>query len=224
MKQHIKAFVKEHSALLSYLYFLLMNNKVKGRRGNVFCRKNAFLRGFRCTFYGKNNEVFIGDEKPSALTNCHIAIHGSNNKVIIEGGVGAENLTIYCGDQHCLVHVKEDTQFAGKTELATMEGTKIEVGRDCLFSANISLRAGDSHSVIDAETGTRLNKSKDIIIGDHVWIGNTVIVTKGTVIGEHSVVATGSVVTGKTYPCNVALGGNPAIVIKEGISWKAEKI
>lgn len=224
MKQKIKGFIKAHSNLLSRIYYCLMNNRVKGRRGNMLQKKKVFLRGFRCTFYGKNNEVIIGGKKPSSLTNCHIAIHGSNNKVIIEGGVGAKDLTIYCGDQHCMVHVKEDTQFAGKTELATMEGTKIEVGRDCLFSANITLRAGDSHSVIDAETGLRLNKSKDIIIGDHVWIGNTVIVTKGSVIGEHSVVATGSVVAGKSYPNNVALGGNPAKVIKEGVSWLAECI
>lgn len=224
MKQKIKGFVKAHSNLLSRIYYFLMNNRVKGRRGNTLQLKNVFSRGLRLSFYGKGNEVILGGAKPSYLINCNIAIHGSNNKVFIESGVGAKGLTIYCGDQHCMVHVKEDTQFAGKTELATMEGTRIEVGRDCLFSANITLRAGDSHSVIDAETGTRINKSKDIIIGDHVWIGNTVIVTKGSVIGEHSVVATGSVVAGKTYPCNVALGGNPAKVIKEGVSWLAETI
>lgn len=220
----VKNIATKYSTLLSKVYCFLMNNRVKGMRGNTLQLKNVYSRGLRLSFYGKNNEVFIGGEKPSALTNCHIAIHGSNNKVIIEGGVGAKDLTIYCGDQHCLVHVKEDTQVSGKTELAVMEGTKIVVGRDCLFSANITLRAGDSHSVIDAETGTRMNKSKDIVIGDHVWIGNTVIVTKGSIIGDHSVVATGSVVVGKTYPCNVALGGNPAKVIKEGVSWLAETI
>lgn len=224
MNKMLKSLIYKYSPLLSKIYYCLMNNRVKGSRCNTLQLKNVFSRGLRLSFYGKNNVVIIGGDKPSALTNCHIAIHGSNNKVVIEGGVGAKDLTIYCGDQHCIVHIKEDTQFAGKTELATMEGTKIEVGRDCLFSANISLRAGDSHSVIDAETGTRLNKSKDIIIGDHVWIGNTVIVTKGTVIGEHSVIATGSVVVGKTYPRNVALGGNPAKVIKEGISWRSETI
>lgn len=156
--------------------------------------------------------------------NLHLEIHGSNHKVIIDGGVGAKDLTIYCADKNCLVHVKEDTQISGKTELAVMEGTRIEVGRDCLFSANITLRAGDSHSVIDAATGGRINHSKDIIVGDHVWIGNTVIVTKGTVIGDNSVVATGSVVAGKTFPANSAIGGNPAKVIKQGVDWLAQKI
>lgn len=224
MNKLIKEIVKKHSNLLSHLYYHFMNNKARGAKGNVFKHHNVFLRGLRLKFYGKGNEVLLGGENPSALTNLHLEIHGSNHKIIIEGGVGAKDLTIYCADANCLVHVKEGTQISGKTELAVMEGTKIEVGRDCLFSANITLRAGDSHSVVDAETGTRLNKSKDIIIGDHVWIGNTVIITKGTVIGANSVVATGAVVTGKVFPENSAMGGNPAKVVKEGISWKSEKI
>lgn len=224
MNLHIKKIVKRHSNKLSKIYFYFMNNKVSGAKRNVFKHHNVFLRGLRVRFYGKGNEVILGGVKPSAITNLHIEVHGSNHKVLIEGGVGAKDLAIYCADANCLVHVKEDTQIAGKTELAVMEGTKIEVGKDCLFSANITLRAGDSHSVIDAATGERINHSKDIIVGDHVWIGNTVIVTKGTVIGEHSVVATGSVVAGKTFPANSAIGGNPAKVIKEGVSWLAEKI
>ena len=221
MNQIIKGIVKKYSPLLSNIYYCLMNNRVSGRRGNTFKHQNAFIKGMRLSFYGKGNSVVIGGERPASLSNCHIAIHGNNNRVIIEGGVGTKDLTIYCGNENCLVYVKEDAQFAGKTELAVMEGTKIEVGRDCLFSANITLRAGDSHSVIDAETGTRINKSKDIIIGDHVWIGNTVIITKGTVIEENSVVATGAVVAGKTYPRNSAIAGNPAKVVKEGINWIA---
>lgn len=224
MNAKLKDFVRKNSWFLTRFYYLVKNNKVHGAKGNIFKKNNIFLSGLRIDFYGKANEVMLGGDKISVLRNCHIEVHGSNNKIIIDGGIGATDLTIYCADSGCLVHVKEDTQIAGKTELAAMEGTKIEVGRDCLFSANITLRAGDSHSVIDATTGERSNPSKDIIIGNHVWIGNTVIVTKGTIIGEQSVVATGSVVAGKSFPANSAIGGNPAKIIKKGINWKAQKI
>lgn len=220
----LRELVKKHAGFLSKVYYLLMNNRVRGRKGNLIKRKNTFCKGLSVIFDGKHNEVILGGAKPSKLTDCNIEVHGSHHRVIIEGGVGARDLKIYCADEHCMVQVKEDTQISGNTELAVMEGTKIIVGRDCLFSANITLRAGDSHSVVDAESGTRLNPSKDIIVGDHVWIGNTVIVTKGTVIGDNSVVATGSVVAGKTFPAYSAIGGNPAKVIKEGVNWKAEKV
>ena len=224
MNNYLKTIAKSHSKLLSRIYYVLMNNRVCGKKNNRFKWNNVFLRGLRIKFYGIGNEIALGGAKPSKLTNCHFEVHGSHHRIIIEGGVGAKDLKIYCADEHCMVQIKEYTQIAGMTELAVMEGTKIIVGNDCLFSANITLRAGDSHSVIDAESGTRMNPSKDIIIGNHVWIGNTVIVTKGTVIGNNSVVATGSVVTGKKFPVNSAIGGNPAKVIKESVNWKAEKV
>ena len=224
MNYKIKTFVRSNSDFLSHLYYYMMHNRVSGRKGNRIRRSNVFLRGLHVNFHGTGNEVILGGAEPSALTNCHIEIHGSHNRVIIGEGVGAKDLSLYCANEQCLIHVKKKTQISGKTELAVMEGTKIEIGEGCLFSANITLRAGDSHSVVDAESGVRLNPSRDIVVGNHVWIGNTVIVTKGTVIGDNSVVATGSVVAGKTFPVNSAIGGNPAKVIKEGVNWLAEKI
>ncbi len=224
MNTRIKEFAKKHPAILAQLYYMFGNNKTYGIRGNVFHKKNAFIKGLRLLFYGSNNEVIIGGDNPSLMKNCFFEIHGSHHRVIIEGGVGANNLIVYCADKDCIVRIKKDTQISGKTELAVMEGTKIEIGADCLFSANIALRTGDSHSVIDALTGKRVNVSKSIIVGDHVWIGNTVIITKGTTIGNNSIVATGSVVTGKVFPNNTAIAGNPAMVIKEGVSWLANKI
>lgn len=225
MNNYIKNIAKTYSGILSRFYYYLMNNKVRGRQDNHFHWHNVYIRGLRVMFYGKNNEVIIGDSKNvSSLRNLHIEMHGSNHEVRIEGGVSAGDLKIYCADNGCKVLVKESTSIAGNTELAAMEGTNIIIGSDCMFSANITLRAGDSHSVVDAESGERLNPSEDIIIGNHVWIGNSVIITKGTVVGDNSVVATGAVVTGKKFPENVAIGGNPAKIIKENVNWLMQKI
>ena len=221
MNGWIKDYVKRNATLFSSIYCLFMNNRVSGRRGNYMIKRNLFTKGSRILFKGKSNKVSLGGLEPSTSSNCHINIYGSNNLVIIEEGVGLKDLTIYVGGDNNQVYIKKKTMIAGKTELAVMEGTKIVVGEGSLFSANITFRAGDSHSVLDSETGERINPSKDIIVGNHVWVGNTVIVTKGTTIGSNSVVATGSVLTGKEFPENCAIGGNPAKVIKLGINWKA---
>ena len=60
-----------------------------------------------------------------------------------------------------------------------------------MLSANITVRTGDSHSVTDLD-GNRINNSKSVLFGDHVWIGNTVLIFKGSQIGVHSVIAGGS--------------------------------
>lgn len=112
----------------------------------------------------------------------------------------------------------------GSTELAALEGTQIIIGDDALFSANIKFRTGDSHSILDLNTGDRKNPSKSILVGNHVWIGNSVTVLKGAKIGDHCVVGIGSIVPGKTYPSNCVIGGNPAKVLKNNVDWCFEQI
>lgn len=219
MNAKIKVYATRYSQILSGIYYWLMNNRVKGRLANDYVRKNAYLRGTRIKFEGQRNRIMIGGTKPSKLSYCSINVYGSNNTIIIEDECSLKDMTIYVSGNNNSVHIHRKTMISGKTELAVLEGTKIDVGEGTLFSANITLRTGDSHSVIDVANGKRLNKSRNIIVGDHVWIGNTVIITKGTILGSHCVVATGSVVTGKAFPNHCVVGGNPAKVLKEGIDW-----
>jgi acetyltransferase-like isoleucine patch superfamily enzyme len=53
----------------------------------------------------------------------------------------------------------------------------------------------------------------NVKIGKNSWIGNNVTILKIREIGENSIVATGSVVSGK-FPPNVIIGGIPAKIIK----------
>ena len=52
-----------------------------------------------------------------------------------------------------------------------------------------------------------------ICIGDDVWIGGKVIITKGRHIGNHSILGAGAVVT-KDVPDYAVVGGNPAKILK----------
>jgi len=58
--------------------------------------------------------------------------------------------------------------------------------------------------------------SKDIIIGNDVWIGARVIILAGTNIGDGAVIAAGSLVTKNVAPYTV-VGGVPAKKIKDRI-------
>lgn len=61
-------------------------------------------------------------------------------------------------------------------------------------------------------------KSKgDVVIGNAVWIGDSVIVLPGVTIGNGAVIGAGSVVTKPVPPYAVAVG-NPARVIKKRFS------
>ena len=55
--------------------------------------------------------------------------------------------------------------------------------------------------------------TKDVTIGDNVWLGNRVIILGGVTIGEGAIIQAGAVVV-KDIPPYAIAGGNPANVFK----------
>jgi acetyltransferase-like isoleucine patch superfamily enzyme len=76
----------------------------------------------------------------------------------------------------------------------------------------------DFHKIKSLE-GDILNPAKEIIIGNHVWIGTKAMIMKGTKIGDECVVASNSLVTKEISGSNHIIGGIPGKVIKTGITW-----
>lgn len=91
----------------------------------------------------------------------------------------------------------------------------VTVGNAVIFAQNIVM-SGLNHSYEDISMP--ISKQKEttalITVEDECWIGANAVITAGVVIGKHSVVAAGSVVTKSIPPYSVAVG-NPARVIKQ---------
>lgn len=86
--------------------------------------------------------------------------------------------------------------------------------------ANPSIRGDDAHSVIDVKTGDVLNKPKHpLIIEDHCWIAADTKITKNAHIHANSIVAANAVVTKDYLEENVVIAGNPARIVKRGVTW-----
>ena len=103
------------------------------------------------------------------------------------------------------------------------KNSKIIIGEDCMISHKVDIRTGDSHSIIDLDTGKRTNYVKDIVIKNHVWIGAYVKILKGVEIGQDSIIGMGAIVS-KSIPEKVLCAGVPAKVIKNSVSWKRDII
>jgi acetyltransferase-like isoleucine patch superfamily enzyme len=99
---------------------------------------------------------------------------------------------------------------------AAEKGT-IKIGNDCLF-ANPQIFNSDMHSIFSIENNDRLNPSKDVIIGNRVWMATNSLALKGSDISDDSVIGAGTVVS-KKYPQNVVIAGNPGKVVRENIAW-----
>ena len=92
-----------------------------------------------------------------------------------------------------------------------------------MFSTDVVFRTGDSHSILDRESGLRINPSKSIRVRDKVWFGNKTIVLKGVEIQSECIVGTGAVVT-KSIPSNSIVAGNPAKIIKNNVKWDIQRL
>ncbi len=64
---------------------------------------------------------------------------------------------------------------------------------------------------------------RDIQIGRDCYIGSAARFAPGVVVGNHVIVAMGSVVTKKFDIAKAMIGGVPATVLKENYDWKVEE-
>lgn len=91
---------------------------------------------------------------------------------------------------------------------------KIRIGHDVAIAKGVVIRDSDGHTI----NGHIDSVSSAISIGNHVWIGQRAIILKGVTIGDGAIIAAGAVVN-KDVPTRTLVGGIPAKVIKNNVSW-----
>src|ERR1700733_1186200 len=87
----------------------------------------------------------------------------------------------------------------------------LDIADDVMIGPNVSIIT--TGHPLDPSQRRATTIGKPIVIEKNVWIATGAIIIGGVTIGEHSVVAAGSVVT-KDVPANSLVGGNPARVIR----------
>ena len=101
-------------------------------------------------------------------------------------------------------------------------GKHIKFGEDVMIGREVTIYDSDFHQVTD-DDGNPINFSKDVYIGDRVWLTNKIAVLKGVTIGEGALISSMSLIR-KNVPPYCLAGGNPLKVIKEGIHWNRASI
>jgi acetyltransferase-like isoleucine patch superfamily enzyme len=205
--------------LLFYKARLIRLRSIIGKRNII--NNSGMLINVKYDIIGDDNIIIIGVN--AFVTNTTIRIRGNKNNINIENECKYYGGSIWIEGTQCKVKIGNNTTVMDAHIFAQEAESCIEIGEDCMLSNNIIIRTSDSHSIIDNVTKERINKAKNIYIGNHVWIAAWVRVLKGTRIYDNSIIALGSIVS-NDVPTNCIVGGIPAKVIKQNINWTRDQI
>lgn len=172
-----------------------------------------------CSTDGTGNKIC----KPNIPMDVNIHIFGDGNEItILTNACFSADIWIGSNDcpcNNCKVIVGDGTTSSGKVFMRLMEsGSQIQIGRDCMFSSDISLHCSDTHTLLD-NTGKILNVGRFIKIGNHVWIGQYCTILKNTSIADGCVVGMHSIVTREFTERSCVIAGSPAKIQKNDVHW-----
>ncbi len=180
-----------------------------------------YLKNVEIEVRGNNNCVWIA---PGVhLHDLKIQIHGSDNHLLIADRCQIQGGCLWLADDRCRIEIGAATTIVEANIGIADPDAVIQIGADCMLSHGIDIRCGDSHTILDLATQQRINVAHAITIADHVWIGMHSQILKDVSIGEHSVIAAGSIVT-KDIPDHCIAAGVPATVKRKEITWLREKL
>lgn len=209
-----------------YFYAKPKKSLESGFDGNMIGENNIIqnfgtILNSKLDIIGNRNVIIISER--ATFCNTLIFIRGDNHKIFIGEDCRINGGSFWMEDNSSNIHIGDKTTIGDAHLAVTESGRKIIIGKDCMLSKSIEIRTGDSHSIIDIETNNRINPAKNVIVGDHVWIGAHAKILKGVNIGNNSIVGLNAIVT-QDVPNNVICSGMPARVIREGVTWIRERI
>jgi len=183
-------------------------------RGNVIVGKASACAKSFIDFTAENCRIEIGDGV--SFLNAKIRMT-ANNGLLRIGRQSAIKNSIRVGLDSAVL-IGERLSCTGGGKISAAEGTVVTIGDDCMFAVSFDIRSDHAHPIFDRETGLRVNESKSLSIGDHVWLGPHALIYPGAEVGEGCVIGARSLVTGPIPPHSIAVGV-PARVTRRNIVW-----
>ena len=163
------------------------------------------------------SRVVVGDKKTPEISTSATSFIFQNNstiefgqRVVFGGGV------LLLVKPKAFLSIGDNTYITSDTHIESVN--TIKIGNDCAISWGVTI-IDDDHHTIKYDSKLKNKTTGSVLIGNKVWIGCNVTILKNTIIGNNCVIAAGSVVKGQ-FPDNVLIGGNPARIIKENVSWE----
>ena len=104
-----------------------------------------------------------------------------------------------------------ENNFMPDKKMWSTEPYLVTIGNNCQITDGVRLLTHGGGNIL-RDQYPDFDAFGKIVIGDYVYIGTNSLIMPGVTIGDHALIAAGSVVT-KSVPARTVVGGNPARVI-----------
>jgi len=195
--------------------FLLQD---KGLNNHINIAKDAHIIGNSTITIrkGHDNQITIGQQ--GKFNQLKIDINGNHNHITIGERVKFSGQLLIVGN-HLHIHIGECTTAIDCYILA--RDKSVTIGKACMISRGIEIRATDVHKVYDIDSDSRINNAhSDVILGDHIWVAANVTVSKNVSIASGCIIAAGSFVNKPITIPNCMVAGTPAKIIRQNVRWE----
>ena len=103
-------------------------------------------------------------------------------------------------------------RFFANFNFTVLDEARVTIGDDCFIGPNVIIYTA-CHSTDPEMRNSRQEWAEPVSIGHNVWIGGSVTILPGVIIGDNVTIGAGSVVT-RDIPSNSVAVGNPCKVIR----------
>lgn len=200
--------IKDYSILKTLYYnfkYIPINKAIKfpliiGKKVKINIKGNMIIEDY--------SKKFIVDK------NTNLNIEGT---LEIKGRCKiGKNSGIYVGKKGIL-SIGDEFRVTSSLSLNCLK--KIDIGKNVLISWQCTILDGDFHKIYDSLNNV-INNDNTIIIRNNVWIGNNVIILKGSEINKNCVIGAGYIVSRYLDKENTIYAGNPVRAVKNDIRWE----
>jgi acetyltransferase-like isoleucine patch superfamily enzyme len=205
-----------HLDVIKFVRYNFFSKKVvRHGKGYLLPYKNAVIdlgRNSKIDIY--DGHLWVNNNKPKGShAEAYLKILGNGHLIVRNTTNLNYNATI---EIHNGAEVDIGSAYIN-TGAVILAAKSIKIGEDCLISRHVFIYDSDHHRILN-ENGEQANSAREVVIGNHVWIGLKCTVLRGADIGEGCMIAAGSVVGGRIRPGLMAQG-NPARGYSE-VTWE----
>lgn len=169
-----------------------------------------------------NNNTVLLDEYTSPKIQINYYKNAVYNTIIdLCGTTSTNGIVITVFGNNARINLGRSSYNKAIVNVAA--NSKVICGDDCMFSS-VSLMQSDQHHIFDIITKQRINNGKDIIVGNHVWLGREVMLLGGANIPDNCIVGARSTTSGRFHEKNAVIAGNPAKIIRKGVIWARDEL